>query len=288
MKRLARKSVSAAFTLIELLVVIAIIAILISLLVPAVQKVRQAAARTQSMNNLRQIGIALHNYHDQTKHLPYITDFNFGLDGSIKEYGYTYFLLPFIEQDNVYKSTMQQTVGGTTYYGPKTSPTREIVIRTFINPLDYTVTGDGSVPADDLAGNESPAGAMCYAANLQALGSKTTFFGTVLGDNKTRLATISDGTSNTIALAEQFARCDSGLDGHYWANAQAAVFEDSAIVELLGSGPCESGENFHTVDGTFGVTLFDGSARRVSANVSSTTLQSAITPNFGEVLGGDW
>jgi prepilin-type N-terminal cleavage/methylation domain-containing protein len=146
-----------AFTLVELLVVIAIIAILIGLLLPAVQKVREAAARTQSFNNLKQASLALHNCNDTNGRLPPAVGYfpataNPGWVQPAGQGTLQYFLLPYIEQDNLFKA-----VQGASWNLPPN--VNGGVVKTYIAP------GDPTVPASGVTWGTPGRGATSYSSN---------------------------------------------------------------------------------------------------------------------------
>src|SRR6266851_10113304 len=119
-----RSSSRPGFTLFQLLIVLALLAILVGLLLPAVQKVRMAAARIQSQNNLKQIGLALHNYYDVNGKMPP------GIDNN--NFSVATHLLPYIEQDNLYKTIdLKKSVDD-----KANAEARKAIIKVFLNPLD--------------------------------------------------------------------------------------------------------------------------------------------------------
>ena len=171
------------FSLIELLVVIAIIAVLVSLLLPAVQQAREAARRTQCKNNLRQIGLALHNYHDVAKCLP------FGMGGTGTKYSALSQLLPQLEQANLYAridfNKAITDVGNTS--------ARMLEVPVFRCPSDFA--------------NSSPSsgGGVNYLPNKGAslLWQDPKADGVIYYNSSTRLKDLTDGTSNTAAYSER-------------------------------------------------------------------------------------
>jgi len=212
--------------LIELLVVIAIIAILIGLLLPAVQKVREAAGRTQSQNNLKQIGIALHACNDVYGKLPgNVADFPKGYPNQSdwnqqvvpSHFGtQPYFLLPFLEQDNLYKTPQMNPAvnadpnsrsGGTNSWRMKQDNTIGPAINTYLKV--FVAPNDPSVPGDFHCWGGG--GCTSYSVNWHVMGGGG-WNDWNTGGGKCRIpGTIPDGTSNTIGYMERYARC--GVQG---------------------------------------------------------------------------
>ena len=171
------------FTLIELLVVIAIIAILIALLLPAVQQAREAARRTQCKNNLKQIGLALHNYHDAHRCLP------FGQGGTQVKFSALSQLLPYLDQAPVYN----QINFSLDVNDPANDDARTLEIAMFRCPSDF----DNTQP--------TAGGAVNYVHNkgTDILWQTPTANGVLYRNSRVRLTDIKDGSSNTAAYSER-------------------------------------------------------------------------------------
>jgi len=310
-----------AFTLIELLVVIAIIAILIALLVPAVQKVREAAARTQTNNNLKQCALAVHNYHDTYRKMPdasWIGGSYSGTGPGSVNRTLWFHLLPYVEADNVYKSNMHNAV-----------------VPAFNAPSDpYNSDAAGKT---NFGGNIRLFG---YNAITPTNANKTTTVvaaGTPglsanMSSNLT-LPRIVDGTSNVIMLATVFSDCggantiysgsptNTNLNtgsgggqnptgsalgtvrgGFFGAGAhtlQAARNSDTRLMFQLtpintgGTATASCVSNASVLAHSFGsgglsTALADGTVKNISPTMSTTTFGRAICPGDQNPLLSDW
>jgi len=280
------------FTLIELLVVIAIIAVLIGLLLPAVQKVREAAARSQCQNNLHQLGTALHNYHSVYGGFPPAKYTPVSGANSC----WAALILPYIEQDNLYR---QYNFTVNWDKAANDSGINQVPIKTFMCPSvpegsRHAANNRGvqDYPAINQLDKTNPALTVAYK-------SDPTFLG-VLGKNVSRRVTdIRDGSSNTLILAEDAGRNESWILGAKsgslpqdgaWANPDGDITItglDPATKTTPGACAvnCTNSQNvyaFHT--GGANVLFADGSVYFLKASVSINVLAALMTRDGGEIV----
>jgi prepilin-type N-terminal cleavage/methylation domain-containing protein/prepilin-type processing-associated H-X9-DG protein len=305
--RLYVSSRQRAFTLIELLVVIAIIAILIALLVPAVQKVRDAAARTQCINNLKQLGLSLHNYEGVYKRFPPSRIGKEGVAGQPYT-SWTPFLLPYIEQDNLAK--------GYNFNADWDSAANQQIISQTVNVhVCPAAPGRQNTPYGygDYGSMNEVFPSFYQNNGLPVPGDPT---GILQKNLYTKIVTILDGTSNTMLICEDAGRNDQYVKGKLiansppnngvgWADPDGGISLNGtdatgmfiaghkSVSKTPGASICFMNCNnaaepysFHT--GGINVAMGDGSVRFVSQGISMITFAAICTKSGGEAVSSDF
>jgi len=296
------------FTLIELLVVIAIIAILIGLLLPAVQRVREAAGRTWCQNNLKQLGLAVHGFHDARKVLvpAWIGDNSLDPDGWAT---WAVLLLPYLEQDNVYREWDLR------YAASRQKPAAYQAQLSVLNcpgrpPFELSV-GDFATPGGGLSDYAAVFGTAAngFKSNGPIIPANGPYSADAAGvpillswQGKVTLVGVTDGTSNTLLIGEKHVRPNS-LRGK---NEDRSVFggQNNSVRRMAGlaangdlrplrrpddqSGALANTSFGGPHPGVCQFVLVDGSVRGVPLTISNPTLTALVGRADGLVIGNDF
>jgi len=295
------------FTLIELLVAVATIAVLCALLLPAVQAAREAARRAGCANNLKQLGLALHGYHDAHGSFPmgYVAAFSRDPYQTTPGWGWAAMLLPHCEQSALFNNAnFSLPVERADNLTARTTDVGTFICPTDRNPGRYVAARADGTPVG-LFQTNSYAG--CYGAGLEIDDRPDSGNGLFQRNAVVRLADVLDGTSQTIAVGERgaclvrtpWAGAPSGAVSSFTPNSNVPGYPDGALgrgAELVvahvdqiafnapGTGP----DDFYSPHPLGGNFLFiDGSVRFVQDSVSLQVLRSLCTRNLGEVVGAD-
>ncbi len=277
------------FTLIELLVVIAIIAILISLLLPAVQQAREAARRSSCKNNLKQVGLALHNYHDTHRTFP--PGWVRGAADSSPGWGTFTFLLPHLDQANLYNTLNP---------GPAAMPSAanantQTVLSVYVCPSD---TGPNINAALSSHGKSNY---ICVMGSNVAPSASAVGDGLFYRHSSVRIRDITDGTSNTFAIGERYYDGAAGVSsssriGGVWVGTNGGGgrthvqdcrdISGNYINSATAPSSTESEYAFSSrhVGGAH-FLLADGAVRFVSENLNGGTYADLATRDGGETIG---
>lgn len=314
-------SIRRAFTLIELLVVIAIIGVLIGLLLPAVQKVREAANRAQCLNNLKQIGIALHNYHDSQGHFPagYQGDYNHPSRDPVtwdgpNGWAWGTALLPYLEQENLYR---QLRLDLPCWHPANATPVRT-ELKVFQNPA--APNSDGPMAVRDATGRLlAMFGRSHYVANAgqdepwaYTIGDQSRVAsGPFFRNSRIRMADVTDGLSNTVFIGEHAVISDKTwvgvvpgasvcpLDPHRFPFTRC---DAAATLVLCHSGPaageidvihppnfptCHVCQMYSPFPGGANVLMGDGHVRFIPATINLNAWAALSSISKGEVVSDD-